>query len=96
MVVTFALTQSPVLRRRGITILPTGVGGAGFGMMQATLVYLASPPEMRSRMLGVLTVCIGIGPLGFLVARWLNDRIRSPQRHSRHRHAWPLWPWARA
>ena len=34
--------------------------------MQATLVYLSSPPEMRSRMLGVLSVCIGIGPVGFV------------------------------
>ena len=32
----------------------------------ATLVYLAAPPEMRSRVLGVLTVCIGLGPIGFL------------------------------
>ena len=26
----------------------------------------AAPPEMRSRVLGVLTVCIGLGPIGFL------------------------------
>ena len=44
--------------------------------MQATLVYLSPPPEMRSRMLGVLSVCIGIGPIGFinigLMADWLG------------------------
>jgi uncharacterized membrane protein YuzA (DUF378 family) len=34
--------------------------------MQATLVYLAAPAELRSRVLGVLTVCIGLGPIGFL------------------------------
>ena len=30
-------------------LLFTGLGGAGFSIMQATLVYLAAPPEMRSR-----------------------------------------------
>ena len=61
----------------GAALLLTGFGGAGFGTMQATLVYLASPPEMRSRILGVLTVCIGIGPLGFLWLGWLADHIGS-------------------
>jgi MFS family permease len=75
MVVIFALTQSPVLA--GAALLLTGLGGAGFGTMQATLVYLASPPEMRSRILGVLTVCIGTGPIGFLWLGWLADRIGS-------------------
>ena len=75
MVVIFALTQSPVLA--GAALVLTGFGGAGFGTMQATLVYLGSPPEMRSRILGVLTVCIGIGPIGFLWLGWLADRIGS-------------------
>jgi MFS family permease len=73
MVVIFALAQSPVLA--GAALLLTGLGGAGFATMQATLVYLASPPEMRSRILGVLTVCIGTGPIGFLWLGWLADRI---------------------
>ena len=75
MVVTFSLVQSPVLA--GAALLLTGLGGAGFATMQATLVYLASPPEMRSRILGVLTVCIGTGPIGFLWLGWLADRIGS-------------------
>jgi MFS family permease len=73
MVVTFAMVQSPALA--GAALLLTGLGGAGFATMQATLVYLASPPEMRSRILGVLTVCIGTGPIGFLWLGWLADRI---------------------
>jgi MFS family permease len=75
MVVVFALAQSPVLA--GAALLMTGLGGAAFATMQATLVYLASPPEMRSRILGVLTVCIGTGPIGFLWLGWLADRIGS-------------------
>jgi len=39
---------------------------AGFSIMQATLVYLAAPPEMRSRIYGVLSVCIGVGMIGFI------------------------------
>nr|WP_249157746.1 MFS transporter [Bradyrhizobium sp. KB893862 SZCCT0404] len=75
MVVVFALAQSPAVA--GAALLLTGIGGAGFGTMQATLVYLASPPEMRSRILGVLTVCIGVGPIGFVWLGWLADRIGS-------------------
>ena len=74
-VVVFALVQSPALA--GAALLLTGLGGAGFGTMQATLVYLAAPPEMRSRILGVLTVCIGTGPIGFVWLGWLADRIGS-------------------
>ena len=43
-----------------------GLFGAGFAVMQATLVYRAAPVEMRARLLGVLSVCIGTGPIGFL------------------------------
>jgi len=75
-VVLFALLQSPVLA--GAALLVTGLGGAGFATMQTTLVYLAAPPEMRSRLLGVLTVCIGTGPVGFLWLGWLADRIGAP------------------
>ena len=74
-VVIFSLVQNPVLA--GAALLLTGLGGAGFGTMQATLVYLAAPPEMRSRILGVLTVCIGTGPIGFVWLGWLADRIGS-------------------
>ncbi|WKA27401.1 MFS transporter [Bradyrhizobium roseum] len=72
-VVIFALVQSPALA--AAALLLTGLGGAGFGTMQATLVYLAAPVEMRSRILGVLTVCIGTGPIGFVWLGWLADHI---------------------
>jgi MFS family permease len=72
-VVMFAAVQSPALA--GAALLVTGLAGAGFATMQATLVYLAAPPEMRSRILGVLTVCIGTGPIGFVWLGWLADRI---------------------
>jgi MFS family permease len=72
-VVIFAEVQSPTLA--GAALLLTGLAGAGFATMQATLVYLAAPADMRSRILGVLTVCIGTGPIGFLWLGWLAERI---------------------
>jgi MFS family permease len=60
----FALAPSPLFA--GSVLLVTGIANAGFSIMQATLVYLAAPPEMRSRVFGVLSVCIGIGMVGFI------------------------------
>jgi MFS family permease len=73
MLVVFALVPVPWIA--GGALLVTGFGGAGFSIMQATLVYLAAPAEMRSRILGVLSVCIGIGPLGFIWLGLLADAI---------------------
>jgi predicted MFS family arabinose efflux permease len=44
-----------------------GTGQAGFSAMQSSVTMLSSPPEMRGRMMGVLSICIGAGiPLGAL------------------------------
>ena len=40
-----------------------GMGQAGFGAMQSAITLLAAPPEMRGRMMGVLSQCIGIGTI---------------------------------
>jgi MFS family permease len=76
MLIVFALVPIPAIA--GSALLFTGFGGAGFSIMQATLIYLSSPPEMRSRMLGVLSVCIGVGPVGFIALGWLADVIGAP------------------
>jgi len=76
MLIVFALVPLPAVA--GSALLFTGLGGAGFSIMQATLVYLSSPPEMRSRMLGVLSVCIGVGPIGFIALGWLAHAIGAP------------------
>jgi MFS family permease len=64
LVPVFALVPYPLLS--GSVLLLTGVANACFSIMQATLVYLSAPAEMRSRVYGVLSVCIGIGMLGFI------------------------------
>ena len=74
--IVFVTVTDPIVA--GAALLLTGLGGAGFSTMQATIVYLAAPPEMRSRILGVLSVCIGTGPIGFVWLGWLADQIGAP------------------
>ena len=40
-----------------------GMGQATFGTMQSAITLLAAPSEMRGRMMGVLSQCIGIGTI---------------------------------
>ncbi len=76
MIIAFALIPWPV--PAGAALLATGFMSSGFSIMQATLVYLAAPPEMRSRLYGVLSVCIGSGPIGFLHLGLLSNGIGAP------------------
>lgn len=76
MLIVFATVTTPAIA--GGALLFTGLGGAGFSTMQATLVYLSAPPDMRSRILGVLSVCIGTGPIGFIWLGWLADLVGAP------------------
>ena len=52
-----------------------GMIGVGFSVMQTTLVYRSAPPSLRTRMLGLLSMCIGTGPLGFVYLGWLADAL---------------------
>ena len=54
----------------GLIPLMIGIIGAGafaacFSSMQSTLVYAVSPKEMRGRLLGLMTIAIGTGVIGF-------------------------------
>lgn len=44
-----------------------GAGSAAFANMQSSLIVVHAPPQIRSRLMGLLTVCIGAGPLGILL-----------------------------
>ena len=61
-----------------IVLVMTGIAGASFAAMQSTLTYLGASPEYRSRVLGVLTLCIGSGPIGFLNVGWMADIWGAP------------------
>ena len=58
-----------------MALMVIGIAGACFAAMQGTLTYLAAPPEYRSRVLGVLTLCIGTGPIGFFNVGWMAERF---------------------
>jgi MFS family permease len=51
----------------------SGLGVAGFAAMQSTIIFTSAPPEMRSRLMGVLAVCIGVNPIGVLQVGLLAD-----------------------
>ena len=48
-----------------LVIFCVGLGAAGFSTMQTTLIYGIAPPEMRGRLLGILSLTIGAGVIGF-------------------------------
>jgi MFS family permease len=51
-----------------VVLIVGGFGTAGFSNMQTTLMLTEAPSHMRSRLMGIVTVCIGTGPLGVLAA----------------------------
>jgi predicted MFS family arabinose efflux permease len=55
-----------------------GFGMAAFGSMQSTLMLVSTAPEMRGRVMGVLVVCIGAGPIGALHVGLLADLFGAP------------------
>jgi hypothetical protein len=76
LVIAFAM--APVPLASGAALLATGLANSGFSVMQATLIYLAAPVEMRSRLYGVLSLCIGSGLIGFLHIGLLAELIGAP------------------
>lgn len=56
-------------------LLLGGLGTAGFGNTQTTVIMTEVPRDARSRVLGIVTMCIGVGPLGTLVVGMLADMI---------------------
>jgi MFS family permease len=73
-----AFAWAPGAGSAGVALLLVGIGGAGFAIMQPTLIFLATPAELRSRVLGLLSVCIGLGPIGFLALGGLAEVIGAP------------------
>jgi len=72
----FAWSAYPVLT--GVALLLLGLVQVGFAVMQTTLVYTAVRPAQRMEAMGLLTMCIGVSPLGFLAIGWLAERMGAP------------------
>ena len=47
-------------------LIAAGAGTAGFATMQATLVLLSVPEEMRGRAMGLQNTAVGVLPIGML------------------------------
>ena len=62
----------------GAVLFMAGLAGAAFGVMQSALVLLNAPIVLRGHMMGILSVCIGLGPIGFLHLGWLADWLGAP------------------
>ena len=73
MVTGFAVAPNATVA--GAALLLVGFGQSGFSIMQATSVYLLAPAEVRMRVLGLLSVCIGLGPIGFLALGLAADAL---------------------
>jgi len=78
LVFAIAFAASPIPWLAGIMLFVVGVGGAFYAAMQTTVVIVSTPAEVRGRILGVVSVFIGTGPIGFyhvgLLADWIGAR----------------------
>ena len=54
-------------------LLLAGLGVAGFAAMQGTLLMHGAPPDMRSRVMGLLSLAIGAAPFGILLVGALSE-----------------------
>ena len=64
---------APSLPLAALLLMVGGLGTAAFSSLQTGIVMIQSPPEARSRILGLTTTCIGTGPLGVLLVGALAD-----------------------
>ncbi|MEM7033459.1 MAG: MFS transporter [Chloroflexota bacterium] len=74
--VTFSL--SAIYELSFALLLLTGIGQACFGIMQSSIILLASSDEMRSRAMGTLVLAIGAGPFGQLEIGMLAEAVGAP------------------
>ncbi len=55
-----------------------GIAESGFGTMQSTIVLLSAPEAARGRAMGILSMCIGSGPLGALWIGFASGQFGAP------------------
>ena len=74
--ILLAFVDSPV--GAALTLVAIGFVQSGFSVMQATLVYRFAPEKMRMQAMGLLTMAIGVGPVGFLLLGALAEWLGAP------------------
>jgi MFS family permease len=70
-----AMALSPWYGLAFMMLLIGGLGTAAFANMQTTLILVEAPPAARSRVMGIVTMCIGTGPIGVLTIGALSQRL---------------------
>jgi MFS family permease len=70
-----AMALSPWYGLAFMLLVIGGLGTAAFATMQTSLVLTEAPPAATSRVLGIVTMCIGTGPIGVLAIGLLADEI---------------------
>jgi MFS family permease len=70
-----AMALAPWYGLAFMLLITGGLGTAAFSNMQTTLVLTEAPPAMISRVMGIVTMCIGTGPIGVLIVGLLSEQI---------------------
>ena len=79
LVMGLMLAWSPVYALSFAVFAVSGCGQACFGTMQGTMTLLWAPPHMRGRMMGLRSVCIGMGaPLGAIQIGLVATALGTP------------------
>lgn len=79
LIALFLFGLSPWYAASYTLLLLGGVGAAGFMAMQYTILMLASASEVRGRVAGILTLCIGFQPFGALALGALASAFGAPK-----------------
>lgn len=75
LVVLLALPAMPTLWPAVLLLMLGGIGTCLFATLQTAIPVTVAPPEARSRVLGLVTTCIGMGPVGVLAIGALADAL---------------------
>jgi len=78
LVLVAVMPHAPTLAAALGLLLVSGLGSAAFATVQSALVLEAAPPEARSRLMGLVTMAIGTGPLGMMLAGALAALVGAP------------------
>ncbi len=75
LIMALAYSQAGSTVPSGVFLALEGIGAGFFAAMQAALILLNTPPLLRSRVMGLLSVCVGLCTVGFLHIGLLADWV---------------------
>ncbi len=79
LVVILGFVMSETVWLSALCLLAAGLASAAFASMQSALVLLNSSDSAKGRMMGVLSMCIGTGLIGFLHIGLMADWLGAPR-----------------